>query len=709
MTRVLFTQSSLPAVATAILFIAFPLLWFPALPDAALIPRLTVLGSYLLIACLWLYFRRTDGLRHVIRDPALIIYAVYVFLFVLSFSWSDYFPIDIERGLLALFAIQLFVVFSLLVSYFQGAINLVLKSIVIASCISFLLGIYDILINLPVDDGFFSYIEKIKGILGDKNLYSSSLFLVLPFLGITTFRLGKYWRYSAYGLIIINIGIIAFLQSRAVWLAMMAGLIIVMAAYILAKPWGKSIAQHLYTQLFSFLGLVSSAIVIILMIAVSMNMLFPKYKFLDRMLSPVVDRVETKDIHSYTIRERLQLWGQTLEMIQDNPIMGSGGGDWPIEHRKYGIDTKREGRGRVYMQRPHNDFLWIWSEAGLLCFLCYVFPLLYAVVHLVVQIVQHPSRQVAALLLFGVVGFIVISFFSFPQERPVHVMYSTLLLAFSFFMPSARDNKGKPLPLKSTILFVAMLNVSAIGVCIYKWQSGVIIEKGLKARALNHYSETVRMMESATTPLSQYGPTATPLSYYIGEVHFYRQDYNKALATFQEAKKQHPWHLQTMNSLGSVYARKENKDQAIDYYEEALSLSPYFDEALINLATLKYKNNEVEQAKKLIGKVSPHTNNRRFSKVVDVVYSSLIDSMVMQENNQLISKTMKEIRSEQRWLEKLQKDVHKKNETFRIRVIKDVVYKLEQIDSIPGKTSKRIRDRFDDIQFDYEYTNPQDN
>jgi len=709
LSRASFSQSFLPGVATAILFIAFPLLWVPALPDAGLIPRLTVLGGYLLLACIWLYFKRIVGWQHVLTHPAILLYGVYVLLFVLSFSWSDYFPIDIERGLLALFAIQLLVFFSLLVSCFQGAINPVLKGIVIASCISVLLGIYDILINLPVDEGFFSYIEQVKGILGNKNLYSSSLFLLLPFLGITTYRLGRYWRFSAYVLIIINVGLIVFLQSRAVWLAMMGGLIVVMAVYILAKPSGKSIMQHLYTQLFSFIGLASSAIAISLIIALSMNMLFPKYRFLDRMLSPVVDRVETKDIHSHTIRERLLLWGQTMEMIQDNPLMGSGGGDWPIEHRKYGIDIKREGRGRIYMQRPHNDFLWLWAEAGLLCFLCYLFPLLYAAGYLLVQMIQNRSRHTSAMLLFGVAGFMVISFFSFPQERPVHVVYSTLLLAFSFFIPAAYGKKGKRLPLKSVILFIAVLNVLAIALCIYKWQTGVMIENGLKARALNNYSETIRMMEGATAQLSQYGPTATPLSYYIGEVHFYRKDFNKALDAFQKAKKQHPWHLQTMNSLGSVYARQGNEDKAIDYYQEALSLSPYFDEALINLATLKYKNNEVDQAKKLIAKIPPITNKQRFGKLVDVVYSSLLDSMVKKEKSQLISKTMKEISSKQKWLEKLQKDIYEKDEPFRVRVIKDVFYKLEQMDSIPGKTSRRLRDRFDDIQFDYEYKNPQDN
>ena len=72
-----------------------------------------------------------------------------------------------------------------------------------------------------------------------------------------------------------------------------------------------------------------------------------------------------------SIEERLKLWTKTLNMISENPLLGVGIGNWKIIIPSYGTTGLRSEQGEVHFQRPHNDFLWILAETGIISLLFY--------------------------------------------------------------------------------------------------------------------------------------------------------------------------------------------------------------------------------------------------------------------------------------------------------------------------------------------------
>ena len=70
-----------------------------------------------------------------------------------------------------------------------------------------------------------------------------------------------------------------------------------------------------------------------------------------------------------TIVSRQQVWQDTLQMVKVSPVGGVGLGNWKIEFPKYYRSVEDASRQVV---RPHNDFLWILAEVGVIALLIYL-------------------------------------------------------------------------------------------------------------------------------------------------------------------------------------------------------------------------------------------------------------------------------------------------------------------------------------------------
>ena len=71
-----------------------------------------------------------------------------------------------------------------------------------------------------------------------------------------------------------------------------------------------------------------------------------------------------------SLKERLTLWTKSLSMVKEAPLLGVGLGQWKIALPLYGRIEKYEisdrGIKEIIFQRPHNDYVWVLSEIGVL-------------------------------------------------------------------------------------------------------------------------------------------------------------------------------------------------------------------------------------------------------------------------------------------------------------------------------------------------------
>ncbi len=113
-------------------------------------------------------------------------------------------------------------------------------------------------------------------------------------------------------------------------------------------------------------------------------------------------------------RGRRTMWSHTLAMIGDYPVLGVGPGNWQYAYPPYdGGDMLKVGSAP---ERPHNDYLWIAAETGLIGLATY-FWMLAAALSILLRAVRNAQTRTWGLAigasLMASLGHAV---FSFPKE-----------------------------------------------------------------------------------------------------------------------------------------------------------------------------------------------------------------------------------------------------------------------------------------------------
>jgi O-antigen ligase len=113
---------------------------------------------------------------------------------------------------------------------------------------------------------------------------------------------------------------------------------------------------------------------------------------------------------------RFHFWGIALQVIKDNPIIGTGLDTFGIIFPKH--DT---WNGSLRVEQSHNDYLQILADAGILGFLCvaaFIFLLFKLSLSLINQTHDKFRRGAAIGALAGCFGILFHSFFDFPLRTP---------------------------------------------------------------------------------------------------------------------------------------------------------------------------------------------------------------------------------------------------------------------------------------------------
>ncbi|NQU06813.1 MAG: tetratricopeptide repeat protein [Calditrichaeota bacterium] len=444
--------------------------------------------------------------------------------------------------------------------------------------------------------------------MNHKNLFASYLFLTIPFILIvlleplTKQRVGiiedktpalprfvnlSFWQYICIFAILTVVYSIVISSARAVWLAMFVSTCVTL---VLLTASGKNIlSNNINSKRIAKLLLltVSIAILLIVILAVTLD----------------ID-VRTTD------NSRFKLWSNTLDMISDNFWIGVGPGNWKIQFPRYGLEgtTLWVEVGMRHFLRPHNDYLLTAAETGVFGFIAYLSVIsltLYYLVRSILRSCDVNDRLIGILFLFGLVGYIVIAFFSYPRERIAHSILFTLMTAWIITKRMPKPQSGRLLSVASltvyTIFSAIVLSFSLyVGLSIFN--SGVHAKAALIAKANKDWEGVIVEIDKADSPFYRLELTSTPLAWYRGVANFALGDHKAALTDFEAANTQHPNHIHVLNNLASSYELMGERTKAIKYYNEALQISPYFDESLMNLSMVYYNLGKYDTAMELLMK-----------------------------------------------------------------------------------------------------------
>lgn len=491
---------------------------------------------------------------------------------------------------------------------------------------------------------------KVNATFGHKNLLSSFLFLCLPMFGVQlTITKSKVWKMMLCVVGMMLIGVLILLQTRAVLLAaLVCGIgILFLLIFGLAKQLSSSQKR---------IG--------ILVITGSILLLFScLYLYRDKLV--LLTRTES-------FIERKNLWDNTLQMIREQPLTGVGAGNWQIHMPKYGMQKFYEvnytiSEGLTNFQRPHNDFLWVWAETGIIGLLAYVFIFIFSLVYAyrLVKIEESLSMKIGYGMLFiQVVGFMVVSSVDFPWERMEHPVVMMMTIGFL-----AANNDAVQLWKGFQIShWVWLLLIGLAGCSLYvsaqRWKSELQLRKMYKAHASGNWQRLVAEGIKAQTPYLNMDYYSIPIQWYVGVGYFMQDNLSAAKKSFEEAYQLHPYQVHVLNNYGACFEKEGNHTKAIELLEQANRLSPTFSDGIINLSGAYFNAGRYDDAYKTITTFRYDEQNERFKTFALVIIKEKLEEIITAEKTTAFATYLKElvsddqkILSQYQMAEKKQKDL----------------------------------------------------
>ena len=438
--------------------------------------------------------------------------------------------------------------------------------------------------------------DAIKGSYTHKNIFAEVMFLTLPFSFYALISTRKKW----YALILVtSVIMIALCLSRAVLSAIAIGAVVSGVVYVAANF--RQNLQRSYA--------LSAVVVTVVVVAVSYW--FINYTGYGRHIISFYN-------YRNTIHERQSLWHATFQLIKTYPVFGCGLGAWKIVSMQYSMLGLRNYI--TFFQQPHNDYLWIMSEQGLVSFLFLAAAWVYLLGILLKHIFRKPAEVFNYCLLFALAGYFVYSNFGFPRERAEH----GILLAFiAGFILSEEKGKYAIPNQRITALGLAILLIPAAWWAGNKMMCQAYMLNALECRQLNNPQQEFNYLQKINAAYFTLDGTATPVAWYRGMYYYGLHNNVAALAEFEEALKYNPYHAYSLSNVGTCLSAAGDNKGAEEYFRRALTYSQGFPDAALNMCAIKYNKGEIDSAAWYLSSANDTLTDARYVKFLKVLTTAL--------------------------------------------------------------------------------------
>ncbi len=613
-------------------------------------PTLSIRFLYLSIGVsifLFAHFYKKEKLYYNLFRNQFFICFFLVFIFCFISSLINGLTAD---SIYFLSKIFLLIIFLLLVSNFllKNSFKDFLLPILLFSFFSSIIYFYQLYDQynsiVIIDDSWHrnKAFDSISGSMGNKNLLASIHFLILPFIIYSIRKTNKFFKY--FSLVCLFFSLIIFFQTQS--RAVIGALIISGISYLLLSKISKQ-------KLFQSVKYIALIFVVGFLFLYSINRI-------DSFKKEVTKNVDFKT------SQRFSLYKSSLKLISDNLIFGVGPGNWRIKIWEHGLYNNTFGDS--FAQRPHNDFLWFFSEGGILAGISYLLLFLILIRDSFWLSKNHDDSFFFKLVFITVLGYSFISFFDFPSERISHLII--FLLIASIIVSSrivVEENKFFSIPyfLKFSL---AIICLSIFYYSYNRFQSDKFASKAIAFKNKGNWTQTIKNIDKAYHNLYySVDGTSTPLHYYRGISNYYQNKIDLALIDFKKAYNHNRNHIHVLNNLGTIHEIKGEYNLAREYYNKALKVNPTFKEVRVNLSAIFY-------------------NEGKYVKALDMILESKVDVYwKRQRSNDNYDFFLKTIFSA--WVKSIEDDLNKKDFNL-LNKIKD------NFEKHPATTAKKMKEIF---------------
>jgi len=474
--------------------------------------------------------------------------------------------------------------------------------------ISFIISIYTIIQYYGLDP-YLRDLGALTSTIGQKNWISNYLALVFPMI-FSFFLLEEIKKNKILLFLLLSIiyTIIMICQSRGIWISI--SLTLIFAIYIFIK-----------FKLFEIFKKNKKWLIILLSTFLIITIIYSTDNPLNKSLLTLPQRaLSTFDEKDPSINTRFLIWKNTLQMIKDKPLLGSGIGTFKMNYldcqAKFFKDNPDSIKYYTFPREAHNEYLQIGAELGLLglgLFMAIIFIFYSTVLNFLKKEQNSKNRLVGWGLLTGISCFLIHSLFTFPLHVPAlgttffTIIGLTAIYTRNFNLSQFQKekiikkfkNKRPTFKIVCSILAVIIMIVAIDSLAIRPYISEVCSYKGKDNLSKGNYQEALSNFE--------YGEKLDPYNGNIlinlGATYFNLGVYNKVEGIFRRAEN----YIKDKNiylNLGLYYKNTKNYKKAEEEFKYAIYLCPKFTKAYFNLGLLYFdqKNYDgtIEQWKKIL-------------------------------------------------------------------------------------------------------------
>lgn len=427
----------------------------------------------------------------------------------------------------------------------------------------------------------------LDGLMSNVNLFAAWLLMLIPWCVAGAVVLRGRWRGIAMALAAAATILVVLLQSRASWLGLLAAALTGGCGILMFQQ--SLAASHRLRRL----------VIVCFAIAFAVGLGLVGIALTDSPAGEAIRaRVVTRPHQAAGPSDggRMMVWGLTCRMIDDHFWTGVGAGNFPIRlHEYFGPDDAGNVPDFSMLSsdnwiQPHNDFLWVFAEKGLLGFLAFVAIFGFAC-RAALFVLRRPGSPTDAWLALASLGSLIayatVSCFDFPLDRVSHQIVLAVHLAVLAILSRKQRDATTTRSLPGWLVAPPVVATLALGLC-YAWAAWHQEEHVMVARRAQHDGQWLEMRDAArraTTPWKTLDPLAVPVALLEGLAEVQLGNLPAATACFERAFAANPNRLAVLQNLGAAYAQAGRLDDAVAAFAIAAHRYPDRLDVRHNLAS----------------------------------------------------------------------------------------------------------------------------
>ena len=439
---------------------------------------------------------------------------------------------------------------------------------------------------------------------GNRNLAAMYLVCAIPISGFLFLSERRFSALLVSGLSASLMGVfLVYTRTRSAW-AGVAGAVLCLSGGLVLRPGLRHpVIEALRLEMNRRKGIIAGGCLILSLLLACLP---PRIQELEQRGLPYLTETKAglgataasvfeKDV---SVSYRLSSWAGSLRMLLDHPFLGVGPGGWVRAFPPY--DRGATTTLSTSMGNPHNDYLWIASEYGLIGLGIHVW-FLFAGFFCLARMARSSERtERIASLMFGLALLSTMgdAVFNFPREQPQAVMF--IYLFFGLAAGTTAEGEVELRPRAAGALLTSLALAVSIGALELSRRQIGFQRHYLRARSTEHYDNrdwpAVLREVQAAVERGIFNPHVLYLKGYaldgLGRHEEAAEAFRQSLALAPNA-----WYAH--DGLGHAYLEQGRLRDALTQFQAALALCPGASEIRPNLGLVHLRLGNPDKAEEI--------------------------------------------------------------------------------------------------------------